>query len=359
MVQQQASESRDRAGVAEQRRIWIHRLFPGGIPRLWCPTLTHFRAARTLDEPRIGQHLQRLAAHAGGILVPGSTGEGWQMSDQDIRQLLSVVLKTTRASGTRVLIGVLKSTVEQVLSCMDQTLQWLESEMDAGSASEALVRSGVVGFTVCPPRGEHLSQTEIRDSLALVLERGLPVALYQLPQVTGNEMSPETVADLAARFPNLLVLKDTSGQDRVALSECDLGGLFLVRGAEGGYDRWTRAGGGPYHGLLLSTANVFAPQFDQMLQLLDTAQSPQARELAQRIETVVQQTFDLVSDFAEGNPFTNANKVLDCLMTYGSAASDRQPPLLYDGTHLPVEYIERAEGFLRTAGLFPETKPAG
>ena len=52
------------------------RLFPDGIPRLWCPMLTHFRAAREPDAVRIRAHLSVLARNVGGILVPGSTGEG-------------------------------------------------------------------------------------------------------------------------------------------------------------------------------------------------------------------------------------------------------------------------------------------
>jgi dihydrodipicolinate synthase/N-acetylneuraminate lyase len=192
-----------------------------------------------------------------------------------------------------------------------------------------------------------------------VLQLGLPIALYQLPQVTGNEMSPETVASLAARFPNLVLLKDTSGHDRVVLSGLDLGGVFRVRGAEGGYSRWTRAGGGPYDGLLLSTANVFARQLAQMLQLLDAGQIEQAHQLSERIEGVVRQTFELVADFPTGNPFTNANKVLDHLMTCGAAARDHEPPLLYGGARLPEAYIERAESILRAAGLFPESAAAG
>jgi 4-hydroxy-tetrahydrodipicolinate synthase len=115
-----------------------------------------------------------------------------------------------------------------------------------------------------------------------------------------------------------------------------------------------RIGSGPYDGLLLSTANVFAPQYARLFALLDAGQAAEAEDLSQRIESVVQQTFALVADFPDGNAFTNANKVLDHLMAYGPAARDRQPPLLYRGMRLPAESIERAEGFLRAADLLPD-----
>ncbi len=35
---------RDTPSVRQQREKLITVLFPTGVPRLWCPTLTHFRA---------------------------------------------------------------------------------------------------------------------------------------------------------------------------------------------------------------------------------------------------------------------------------------------------------------------------
>jgi dihydrodipicolinate synthase/N-acetylneuraminate lyase len=340
--------------VRQQREKSSRELFPEGVPRLWCPTLTHFRAKGEPDETRIRRHLHHLAPYAKGILVPGSTGEGWEMNDDDIRRLLSVVLQAARPAGVRVLIGVLKHTVADTERCIDSTVTWLQSRTNAATAREALARSGAVGFTVCPPRGAELSQAEIGGALSRILERGLPTALYQLPQVTHNEMSPETVATLAAQFPNFFLFKDTSGGDRVAGSGLDFGGVVLVRGAEGGYARWSRGGGGPYDGFLLSTANVFAPQLHSLLELLARGRSAEAAELAQRVEAVVQQTFALVTDLPAGNAFTNANKVLDHVMAHGSAARDRELPMLYSGVRLPAEYVEQAAAFLRAAGLFPD-----
>ena len=340
--------------VQTQRRQLIGELFASGMPRLWCPTLTHFRAPGELDEARIRRHLDHLAPYVKGLLVPGSTGEGWEMNDDEIRRLLAVVSAAAQAAGIGVLIGVLKHTVADVLRCIDTTVSSLESRTRASTPEAALARSGVVGFTVCPPKGSDLAQTEIDGALCRILERGLPTALYQLPQVTGNEMSPETVARLAGRYPNFYLFKDTSGADRVAASGLEFDGVSLVRGAEGGYANWTHGGNGPYDGFLLSTANVFAPQLHTLLDLLDRGRGAEAQKLSGRIETVVKQTFALVADFPGGNAFTNANKVLDHVMAYGAAARDQEPPLLYSGARLPAEFVDQAVAFLRAAGLFSD-----
>ena len=118
--------------IESARREFQYRLFPGGIPSLWCPTLTHFQSARVPDASRIRHHLLDLAPHVRGILVPGSTGEGWEMSDADIRALLDIVLGAASEAGIRVLLGILKTETETVLSCLDSMRDLLAHPAVAG-----------------------------------------------------------------------------------------------------------------------------------------------------------------------------------------------------------------------------------
>ncbi len=314
-----------------QRNALQKKLFPSGIPRLWCPTLTHFSAARVPDKQQIYQHLAELAPFVKGILVPGSTGEGWEMSDEDVRTLLSVVLSAAYEVGIRVLIGVLKTDVEQVLATFDALSDFRE-------------HPALVGFTVCPPKGADLSQDEIANALRIVLSRGYPTALYQLPQVTLNEMTPETVAKLSSEFSNFILFKDTSGYDRVATSGLDFRGVFLVRGSEsGGYARWPKVARGIYDGFLLSTANVFAPELVKMLELLDEGRGEEAKRLSIRLESMVTAAFAMVQDVPVGNAFSNANKLLYHVRTYGTKSLDFPPPLLYCGERLPEELVAKVQ----------------
>lgn len=317
------------------------RLFPGGIPRLWCPTLTHFSADQQPDAARIQAHLTSISPHVKGILVPGSTGEGWEMSDADIRDLLSMVTDLAASLEMKVLIGVLKTTTEETILCM----QAMQSFLD---------HSTVVGFTVCPPKGSDLSQRAIHAGLAAVLETESPVALYQLPQVTQNEMSPETVASLASKFPNFILFKDTSGEDRVAHSGLDFGGVFMVRGSEqSGYAQWLRSVAGPYDGFLLSTANVFADEYARMIGLLDSGQVGEAQELSSQVSALVSEIFKIVETFEVGNAFTNANKVLDHCLAFGNTAMEVEPPLLYGGHRLPMEFVKQTMAAMRDHAAVP------
>jgi dihydrodipicolinate synthase/N-acetylneuraminate lyase len=335
------------------RKALVADMFPDGITRLWCPPLTHFLAPGLLDVGRIHAHLDYITESVKGILVPGSTGEGWEMDNGEVIELLGVVLQAVRDSEVNILVGVLKTETDAMLRCLDGTLEWLRRRAGTESDAEAMAAFGVVGFVVCPPAGADLSQQQIARCLSEVLERGLPTALYQLPQVTGNEVSAQTVHELAADHPNFFLLKDSSGEDRVALSPLDLGGVFLVRGAEGGYARWPKRAGGPYDGMLLSTANTFPRELRQIITHLDLGQPGKAQQLAGRVERVIDGCFELVADFPTGNKFTNANKVLDHIMAWGLGAAKVEPPMLHGGEHLPADLVPPAMDLLKQSDLLP------
>lgn len=214
--------------------------------------------------------------------------------------------------------------------------------------------AGVCGFTVCPPTGRDLPQQEIHDRLAAILDLGVPTALYQLPQVTHNEMDPPTVAELAGRYANFYLLKDTSGEDRVAASGVDLGGVYLVRGAEGDYDRWLSSSGGPYDGFLLSTANCFAPQLHRMIEHLQRGSVQEAWAVITPVHQAVARVFDLVAELPDGNAFANANKAVDHFLAHGPEASGVAPPRLHAGSTLPPQVLDATAGVLKEYGLMPE-----
>lgn len=339
------------AHLSDTRQALLRQLLPGGVPALWCPLLTPYRADGQIDAARLARHLASIAGPVGGLLVPGSTGDGWQLADAEVRALLKLLLPLARAHGTAVLIGLLKTDTAAVLHQLHDTLAWLRRLTGAETDLAAMRAAGVCGFTVCPPSGADLTQDTIRQALDEVLATGLPFALYQLPQVTGNEMSPETVAWLAARHPNFLWFKDTSGADRVAAA--GVHDMFLVRGAEGGYSRHLAGHGGAYDGFLLSTANTFAAPLAQLLDHLAHGEVVPADALSTRIGAVVDAVFAAAGGLPFGNAFTNANKAIDHWMAHGPAALNVPGARLHSGHSLPSPLIALAGDALRAQGLMP------
>jgi dihydrodipicolinate synthase/N-acetylneuraminate lyase len=332
------------------------------FPRLWCPLLTHYHPDGALDTARMRAHLAHIRPHVGAFLVPGSTGDGWLMTDAEARAALTFLLDelgSSPSSDALVMVGALKATAADARRVIIDTVGYLKARTGAADAAEALRRARVAGFTVCPPTGADVSDAEMENALADILALGLPTALYQLPQVTRNVMSAEVVARLAARFKNLVLFKDSSGADAVASAGLDLGRVFLVRGAEGDYSRWLRSAGGPYDGYLLSTANVFARE---LRAIVDAAASGHARDpdvvrLADSVTGCVADAFAAVTDVqAPGNAFTFANKAIDHYMAYGpSAPLDADDlPLLYGGACLPRIAVEAVGAALARWGRMPD-----
>jgi dihydrodipicolinate synthase/N-acetylneuraminate lyase len=337
----------------QQRRALIERLFPRGVPKLWCPPLAHYDADGALDRDRIAAHLASIAPYVKAVLVPGSTGDAWEMDEAEQRRLLDLVLEVNGRLHMHVLIGALRTDPDLQRRVIVDALRRLRQCTGLNDDFEAMAAAGVCGFTVCPPTGRDLPQQEIRDRLAAILELGVPTALYQLPQVTLNEMAPETVAELAGSYPNLYLLKDSSATDRVATSGLDLGGLYLVRGAEGDYYRWLKAGGGPYDGLLLSTANCFAAELHRLIEHLEAGRADEARAEIAPVEKAVAYVFELVAGLPDGNAFANANKAIDHFLAHGPEAFHLPPPRLHAGSRLPPQVIAATGQALADCGLMP------
>ena len=342
-------------GFPTDRTTLTGLLFPAGVPMLWSPTLVFYDEAGRIDRDRQLAHLAFMTPHVKGYLVPGSTGDAWEMDDAEALAALEVVIPFAVQHGLDLLIGVLRPTTDAMHALIDKVLNYLCRRAVAHSAAEAFEAARVRGLTIAAPTSDTpLAQEAIGAALAPVFELGLPLALYQLPQVTGNTMTPELVAGLAERFPNLLLFKDSSGRDEVALSGRMPAGVTLLRGAEGNYAQWSKAHGGPYDGFLLSSANAFPAQLATVLDHLQHGRAAEAERCSIAVSAAVADAFAAVIEVRQGNAFTNANKALAHIMAYGCDALEAPPPRLYAGGHLPRSILETVMESLTRHGLLPE-----
>jgi len=321
-------------------------------PRLWCPPLTHFTADGGLDTARMEAHWRAMRPHVSGFLVPGSTGEGWEMGEAETARLLDICLGLARDLDALVLVGMLRPDAADAREAIKAFVEGAVRQAGTDDVPEALALLGVCGFTVCATTGKHLPPEDMRAGLEGILGLGAPTALYQLPQVTQNEIPPDMFTDLAARFPNLVLFKDSSGGDRVA-RQAGEHGVFMVRGAENAYADSLVEYGGPYHGLLLGSSNALHGALADMLILLESDRKDEARDISRRLTRVMDQCFALVADLEYANPFTNACKALDHWMAWGPEAMDRPMPMLHCGRAVPQTVVRGAGLLLEVDGLLP------
>jgi dihydrodipicolinate synthase/N-acetylneuraminate lyase len=336
-----------------RRADLLARLFPDGIPTLWCPPLTHYTHEGAIDGDRIAAHQRFMAPNIGGLLVPGTTGDAWELTGDETDRVIKIALDVIAPTRLKVLLGAIHPEPRISRLLIEQRLAILRERACESDPIAAMIHSRVCGFALCPPRGADLSDATMRRELKATLEMGVPIALYQLPQFTHNEMSPELVSDLAAEYPNLILFKDTSGGDRVALAGLKYHGLFLTRGMEGEYHRWLKPGGGPYDGFLLSTANIFAAQLARIRKYLEDGSAAAAGELSANLSSAVDGLFQIVASVSGGNPFANANKLADHFFAHGPHAIDEPPPRLHSGPGLTAAMITDAGRLLESHQLMP------
>jgi dihydrodipicolinate synthase/N-acetylneuraminate lyase len=339
--------------TAGTRKTIMSRLFPEGVPRLWCPLLTHYDGAGRIDLPRMSAHLAHISRWVKGYLVPGTTGDGWELGDAEEEELLRFAAAEAQKRGLALLAGVLKPDAAAMVRQIDRIIAIARSITGKETTAECLAAAGIVAFTVCPPKGRGLTQEDITAGLSAVLGGGLPTALYQLPQVTENEVSPAVFGALVKKYPNLIFFKDTSGNDRVALSDAEKGGVFLTRGAEGNYAGWLKEGGGPYDGFLLSTANCFADRLAGIIEDAARGDLRAAGEASDRVSAAFGRVFDIVQQMPQGNAFTNANKAIDHFFAFGPSAHAKEGPMLHAGARIPQDVLAATGDILAELGLMP------
>ena len=314
---------------------------------LWVPLLTHYRggAAVAVDSARMAAHVASLRPHVGQFLLAGSTGDGWELS---VRQLLDLARLSRDARvfdrQSRVLFGLLRPSTDEVI-------QWAQA-LEQNFLDEGMPAAEFIGYAVCPPVDARAGQDTIRRHYERVLAATTrPIAVYELPQVTGCSIAPATLRALAAD-PRIILFKDTGGVDAVAAAGA-IEGVVMLRGAEGGYAEALKPDG-PYDGWLLSTANVFGREFRQILRLRDTGQGDAARDLSDTLARQVAALFEAAGALPFGNAFSNANHAGDHILAWGAAWPSAPPPLTVSGHPLPRDLLAAAAHSLAQHPGMPE-----
>jgi len=293
----------------------------GVLPRLWSPPLTHYSVDGTMDLDRMHMHWRAIRQFSGGFLVPGTAGDGWELTDAETDAIIAFALDFAAETDTLLLIGALQPDADGVRQVITRVLPRLQERSGLSDPWEAMKACHVCAFATCPPRGAERTQEEMHAGLASVLALDLPTAIYHIPQVTQSELAPETACRLADKFPNFLFVKDSSGLDRIAPAlRAAHPGITLLRGGEGDYADWLTDVGGPYDGFLLGSTNAFGRQLTAIIALVEQGKQAEARALAEQQTRLVKTMAEYAKTIPLGNAYTNANKSFDHIMAYGPSA---------------------------------------
>ena len=89
-----------------------------GFPTLWFPPLTYYKEGGVIDTEAMTEALSEIYPYSKGVLVPGSTGDGWVLSEDKQEMLVRFFLKGFDFGRFSMMIGALKPTADDTIAAI-------------------------------------------------------------------------------------------------------------------------------------------------------------------------------------------------------------------------------------------------
>jgi 4-hydroxy-tetrahydrodipicolinate synthase len=165
------------------------------LGRLFTAMITPFDANGAVDVPEAARIAQFLVDRGNdGVIVSGTTGEAPALETDEKLALFTEIKKKLGTSGT-VVAG---TTGNNTRHAVELTKLASQTGVDGILA--------VVPYYSKPPQDGMLAHFG-----AIAEATHLPVIVYNIPGRTGVNMLPETIHELARRYPNIAGVKESSG----------------------------------------------------------------------------------------------------------------------------------------------------
>lgn len=197
------------------------------------------------------------------LVVGGSTGEGSALSDDEKLDLFAAVAEAVSAP---VLVGTSSSDTAQSVAL-----------------TARVAATGAAGVLATTPAYSRPSQRGIAAHFAAIAESTtLPLMLYDIPVRTGRKIASATTVDVVRRHPNVVALKDASGDlVAAAATKAELGAsLDLYSGDDALVLPFLAVGAA---GVVSVAAHWAAPEFAALIRAAHAGDWPAARALNARL----------------------------------------------------------------------------
>ncbi|NUO76343.1 MAG: dihydrodipicolinate synthase family protein [Lysobacter sp.] len=162
----------------------------GVVPAITTP----FKADGTVDHAFLADHARQLiAAGCTGIVPLGSLGEGATLSFDEKLEIVATLVEALGDSAP-VIPGIAALSTDEAVRL-----------------AQAAQRLGARGLMALPPYVYSTDWQEMGAHMRAILEAtDLPVLLYNNPVAYKTDFVPERIAELAAAYPNLQAVKESS-----------------------------------------------------------------------------------------------------------------------------------------------------
>ena len=160
-------------------------------------TATPFKSDLSIDYDKYAEHVSWLAENGThGVIPNGSLGEYQVLTHEERAKMVEVAVAASPA-GFNVVPGVAAYGAAE--SC-----RWAEQAMKAGAKTVMLL----------PPNAYRASDDEVVAHYKEVGRVGIPIIAYNNPFDTKVDLTPTLVARLADEVPNVVAIKEFSGDVR-------------------------------------------------------------------------------------------------------------------------------------------------
>ena len=240
---------------------------------IFCPSITITDDEGKIDFDLWGKHLDHLAdAGVNGVLLFGSIGEFYSVSLADKEAALEFAVKRV-GERMKVFAGVGDTTYANVI-------EFTKFAEKAGA--DAVLAVSPYYFGPSPLTAENYFG-------GIAEATKLPVILYNFPARTGTDLTPELVASLAAKHPNICGIKDTvdtiSHTRKVIRAARAVNPDFTVFSGFDEYYLVNRVSGG--NGVLCGLTNVEPETFVKMHAAYEEGDFATAVACAERISKLM------------------------------------------------------------------------
>ena len=237
-------------------------MFSGSIPAL----VTPFRDG-AFDEPAFRRLVDWQIENGSAALVPcGTTGENSTLSNAEHHRVIEVCVE--QAAGR----------VPVIAGCGSN------DTMNALLHMNFSKKCGAAAALVVAPYYNKPSQEGLIAHFSYLAENNdLPIVLYNVPGRTVTDLQPETVCELARRFPETFVgIKDASGDlSRVPDHRMGIAGEFCQ--LSGDDELWLPHSAAGGKGCISVTANVAPRLCSDFAEAIAAGDLERAREINDRL----------------------------------------------------------------------------
>lgn len=136
----------------------------------------------------------QIANHTDAIIICGTTGEASTLSDEEHLECIRFACEVTKKR-----IPVIAGTGS---NCTEAAVY----------LSEEAQKCGADGLLLVTPYYNKATQNGLKIHYKKIAEKvNIPILLYNVPSRTGTKILPQTVVDLCAEVPNIVGVKDATG----------------------------------------------------------------------------------------------------------------------------------------------------